>query len=173
MAKVTAEQFAANNNAANNGEDTMTDVLTETIAATETETVTEERASVGRPKMQLDLDLIVSAHEGGYNAQEIADLLAGEGTPVCAATVRTRLKEAGVALKRGARSAEIDAEEIRDLYVTQGLTLADVADALEVSIPTLRKHMATHGIEARKRGRRAAEKPAELEGTVELEAAAE
>ena len=145
-------------------------IATETLAATETVNV-ETPAKAGRPKMQLDLDLIVSAHEGGYTAAEIVDLLAGEGVNVCAATVRTRLREAGATLKRGARRAEIDADEIVALYVEQGMTLADTAHELDISVPTLRAHMKTHGIASRPRGRRKAVKPAEASAEASSEAA--
>ena len=102
-------------------------------------------------------------------AKEIAELLTQEGTSVCAATVRTRLKAAGFKLSRGARKADISSEEIVALYVDAGKNLSDTAHELGISVVTLRARMTEFQIPVRKRGRQAA--PVEVE--VVLDDAAE
>lgn len=140
----------------------MAEVTVEMIANIDENFAAEEKAKkAGRPARELDMELIVASHEAGYSAKEIAELLTEEGTKVCAATIRSRLKKAGFKLSRGARKADISSEEITALYVDAGKNLADTAHELGVSVVTLRSRMAEFDIPVRKRGRKAA--PVEVE----------
>ena len=148
----------------------MAEVTVEMIANIDENFAAEEQAKkAGRPARELDMDLIIASHEAGYSAKEIAELLTQEGTSVCAATVRTRLKAAGFKLSRGARKADISSEEIVALYVDAGKNLSDTAHELGISVVTLRARMTEFQIPVRKRGRQAA--PVEVE--VVLDDAAE
>jgi DNA-binding NtrC family response regulator len=154
-------------------------VLTHIIEVNMSEEITEMLVDVeekskdkkaGRPKRDLDMNLIVSAHEGGYSAKEIVDLLHGEGIDVCAATVRSRLKKAGHKLSRGARKSDITEDEIKALYIDQELNLSDTAHELGVSVVTLRARMKEFDIEVRKRGRKPSAPNADNEVTASSEA---
>jgi lambda repressor-like predicted transcriptional regulator len=148
----------------------MAEVTVEMIADVDAEFAAEEaKAKAGRPARKLDMDLIIASHEAGYSAKEIAELLAGEGVKVCAATVRSRLKKAGFKLSRGARKCDISSEEITALYVDAGKNLADTAHELGISVVTLRNRMTEFEIPVRKRGRQAiaVEVEVELEGATE------
>ena len=112
-----------------------------------------ETSRRGRKRHVLDTDLILSCHEMGFSAAAIADILTEHGQNVCTATVRKRLHEQGAKLKRGPSKERLDKSLIMALYHDEGMTLAETAKELQVSVVTLRKRMREYNIDARHAGR--------------------
>ena len=116
----------------------------------------DQTARRGRPRLELDMDTILAAHEDGQTAQEIAESLGEQGVIVTSVTICNRLRELGQSLKRGAPRLELTQQVITELYVDRSMTLHETAKELDISVGTLLSRMAEFDISRRPRGRRAA-----------------
>jgi transcriptional regulator with XRE-family HTH domain len=111
----------------------------------------------GRKKIVISKEKLTELyHEQGLTLQEVADKC-GVSLP----TVRARMEEHGVDVRSPGRSTgsklvELDEQQLTELYHEQGLTLAETAEALNVSPGTVRNRMLEFGIDTRPPGRQAA-----------------
>lgn len=94
------------------------------------------------------IDRLIELYESGKTAKE-----AGEGVGIARPTALKYLRREGVEIR--SLNAQVDAEEVKRLYLEERLPTRAIGERLGVSGTTVAKHLKAAGVQMRPRGTRA------------------